>query len=145
MIGSLVMRVSIWANVALALLSLCVCFVMVLAMSATPRCRDSRASAATTTGPNLSTRSQAGTLDNPLGDQEAYLAAADQSLVDLVRRRLVLFANYVSGISRPLGSGSAATLIWLGFVICPIRQILVFEILIPFATRRFGLKISEVR
>lgn len=42
-------------------------------------------------------------------------------------------------------SGFTLCVIWIGFLICPVRQILVFEVLSPLASQRFNLKISEVR
>ena len=40
-------------------------------------------------------------------------------------------------------TGAIAPLLF-AFLVCPARQILVFEILIPYASQRFGLKVAEV-
>ena len=42
------------------------------------------------------------------------------------------------------GISAAIAPLLFAFLVCPARQILVFEILIPYASRRFALKVTEV-
>ena len=55
-----------------------------------------------------------------------------------VKSSFKTYASYKVGIP-----GATAPLLF-AFLVCPARQILVFEILIPYTSRRFALKVAEV-
>lgn len=81
-----------------------------------------------------------GIFDMPLklADVSGSPAAAMNSLMTTFRSNIAVFNLPVGTPARVLAP------LLFSFFICPTRQILVFVILIPYISLRFGLKLAEV-
>ena len=146
-IGSFSMTISIWINIGLAMATVGLCFLVVLGTASFHRSKISSELSAFSAVPTVTDHSQRRTEISytHLVREETPSQTIDPKPGIQIRQHLRFFTSQIYGNLTRSGSGSVLVLVWAGFLICPVRQILVFEILIPFASQRFGLKISEVR
>ena len=128
-LASVLMAKSSMLPFAVALLSLGCCF-PVLAMV---KGRGARARPGTPGG-----EAAAGLLEQTTAGEE-NAATTTASRPRTLRGILQYVATVVAGIDRP------TALVLLGHFICPVRQELVFQILIPYTSKRFGQPIAKVR
>jgi MFS family permease len=144
-IGSFSMTISIWINIALAMATVGLCFLVVLGTGSFHRSKISSELSAFSAVPTVTDHSQRRTEISytHLVREETPSQTMDPKPGIQIRQHLRFFTSQIYGNLTRSKSGSVLVLVWAGFLICPVRQILVFEILIPFASQRFGLKISE--
>lgn len=146
-IGSFSMTISIWINIILAMATVGLSFLVVLGTGSFYRSKISSELSAFSTSPAVMNHSQ-----RPTENSYTHLERGGSPSRTMdpkpgvqICQHLRFFTSQIYENLTRSNSSSALALVWAGFLICPVRQILVFEILIPFTSQRFGLKISEVR